>query len=173
MLNAFMDSYESTDFVTKNMIMRAFSLHTVECDIMAIDVARSLKSFEHELLGYPYALGIATKIIRDINQEWICRNPGCSARHVVSGSHAMCACHFTGATGLGSSLAVTTLSGRLAHFNVGLVRCLSLHEHDAGCAPFKFGGKRSTHSHTVSTNVLRNGLSTWSPPPSCKMDWMD
>ena len=73
-------------------------------------------------------------------------------------------------------LAVTTLFGartRLAHFNVGLVRCLSLHEHDAGRAPFKFGGKRSTHSHTVSTNVLRNGLSTWSPPPSCKMDWMD
>ena len=72
--------------------------------------------------------------------------------------------------------AVTTLLGAstcLAHFNVSLVRCLSLHEHDAVCAPFKFGGKRSTHSHTVSTNVLRNGLSTWSPPPSCKMDWMD
>ena len=78
LVHSFMDSVEQLPHTHKLLVMSAFSLHAHDCDIMALDIARSLKSIEQDLLGYQYALGFATKIMREINQEWICRNPLCS-----------------------------------------------------------------------------------------------
>ena len=61
----------------------------------------------------------------------------------------------------------------VAHFADGLIGRMSLHDHDADCVTFKFGIDPTSESHTVSMNVAPWQLSTWSPPPSCKMDWMD
>ena len=78
MVHSALASFRSVDLQTKAMILQVFSLHDRDCEIMTIDIANSLKTIDQDLMGSAYAIGMATKIIADINQEWICRNPECS-----------------------------------------------------------------------------------------------
>ena len=61
----------------------------------------------------------------------------------------------------------------IAHFADGLIGRSPLHEHDVKCVTFKFEVNPTTESSTSFMDVQRSQLSTWSPPPSGKMDWMD
>ena len=77
-VHATMANFESVDHQTKTLVLRVFSVHAVECEIIAMDIRVSLHSIHQSLLGHTYALGMITKIMSDINQEWLCRQPDCS-----------------------------------------------------------------------------------------------
>ena len=61
----------------------------------------------------------------------------------------------------------------VAHFADSAIGRLSLLGHDEMEWVLQFGVDPTSESHTVSMNVVPWQLPTWSPPPSCKMDWMD
>ena len=78
MVASALTSFSSVDLQTKSIILQVFSLHDQDCQIMSIDISNSLQTIDQDLMGSAYAIGMATKIIADINQEWLCRNPECS-----------------------------------------------------------------------------------------------
>ena len=78
MVGSMMTSFHQVDRQTQIMILQVFSMRNQECEIMAIDIATSLKSIDEELMGKTYAIGMATKIMADVDQEWLCRQPDCS-----------------------------------------------------------------------------------------------
>ena len=61
----------------------------------------------------------------------------------------------------------------VAHFADGLIGRLSLHEGDVAHLTFNFYANPPTESASSFMNVPLWQLSTWSPPPPSKMDWMD
>ena len=77
--------------------------------------------------------------------------------------------------GVGCERATTFAKERtpLAHFADGLIGRLSLHEHDVAHLTFNFYANPPTESASSFMNVPPWQLSTWSPPPPSKMDWMD
>ena len=77
MVDAMMTSYESIDRKSQIRVLQVFSIHSRECEIMRIDIAITIRTIDEELLGHAYAMGFATKIMADINLEWLCRNPDC------------------------------------------------------------------------------------------------
>ena len=61
----------------------------------------------------------------------------------------------------------------VAHFADSAIGRLSLLGHDEIEVVLYFGVDPTSESLTSFMNVAPWQLSTWSPPPSCKMDWMD
>ena len=61
----------------------------------------------------------------------------------------------------------------VAHFDDSAIGRLSLLGHDEIEVVLYFGVDPTTDSLTVLMNVAPWRPSTWSPPPPCKMHWMD
>ena len=65
------------DTKTMSLVMRAFKLYENDVDISAIDIGLTLNDIEKDLMDSAYCLGFATKMMEDMYEEWVCRNPEC------------------------------------------------------------------------------------------------
>ena len=86
MADGMLTSFHQVDRKTQAMILQVFSIHNKESEIMAIDIATSLKPIDDELMGKTYAIGMAAKIMADASQEWLCRQPDCS--RLIKATHS-------------------------------------------------------------------------------------
>ena len=77
LVNHAIETLLNLDAKSMSLVMRAFTLYENDVDICAIDIGITLNDIEQDLMDSAYCLGFATKMMEDMYEEWVCRNPEC------------------------------------------------------------------------------------------------